>query len=373
MEAKTTRSPGYNAQRLRERGLPLPARERGWGPAPVLLGAVTGLLILAVGGAWVYDHSRRDTIASGVRVGGVDIGGLNVSAARQRLQQRLVTPLSSPVTVQVGHRRFRITARGARVGVAVDSLATQALEASRHGWFLGRAFDSLSGRNLNISIPAQATYSVSTVRRFALRVAALTHRSARDATVVPSKSGLRRVGSRNGLEVQTSALIAEIGQALQHPSGGRQVVPPLHIIRPKVTLHSLTSHYPAYIIINRGGFELRFYRHLHLAHTYTIAVGRQGLETPAGLYSIQTKEVNPSWHVPNSSWAGALAGQTIPPGPQDPIKARWMGVNGGAGIHGTDDIGSLGTAGSHGCIRMSIPDVIRLFKQVKVNTPVYIV
>src|SRR5205085_97166 len=104
-----------------------------------------------------------------------------------------------------------------------------------------------------------------------------------------------------------------------------------------------------------------FFKRLKLKSTYTIAVGRAGLETPAGLYHIQDKEVNPSWHVPNSPWAGALAGRVIPPGPDDPIKARWMGVSAGAGIHGTADIGSLGTAASHGCIRMSIPDVEQLY------------
>ena len=41
--------------------------------------------------------------------------------------------------------------------------------------------------------------------------------------------------------------------------------------------------------------------------------------------------------------------------------------------HGTDDIASLGTAASHGCIRMSIPDVIQLYKVVPVGTRVYIV
>ena len=44
-----------------------------------------------------------------------------------------------------------------------------------------------------------------------------------------------------------------------------------------------------------------------------IAVGQQGLETPAGLYHAQDKQVDPSWHVPNSAWAGSLAGQVIPP------------------------------------------------------------
>ncbi len=76
--------------------------------------------------------------------------------------------------------------------------------------------------------------------------------------------------------------------------------------------------------------------------------------------------------MPDSAWAGDLAGQVIPPGPADPIKARWMAIFEGAGIHGTEETESLGSAASHGCVRMSIPDVEELYDQVEVGTPIYI-
>jgi lipoprotein-anchoring transpeptidase ErfK/SrfK len=43
-----------------------------------------------------------------------------------------------------------------------------------------------------------------------------------------------------------------------------------------------------------------------------------------------------------------------------------------AGIHGTDELSSLGSAASHGCIRMAIPDAIELYDQTPVGTSVYI-
>ena len=106
---------------------------------------------------------------------------------------------------------------------------------------------------------------------------------------------------------------------------------------------------------------------------YPIAVGQAGLETPAGLYKIQNKAVNPAWHVPNSDWAGGLQGQTIPGGaPNNPLKARWLGVNGSVGIHGTAEEWSIGSRASHGCIRMRVADVIDLYPRVPVGTTIVI-
>ena len=74
--------------------------------------------------------------------------------------------------------------------------------------------------------------------------------------------------------------------------------------------------------------------------------------------------------MPHSAWAGDLAGTVVPGGaPDNPLKARWLGIFDGAGIHGTDETYSLGHAASHGCIRMAIPDVIELYDQVPVGAP----
>jgi lipoprotein-anchoring transpeptidase ErfK/SrfK len=159
-----------------------------------------------------------------------------------------------------------------------------------------------------------------------------------------------------------------------HPSKPATITATSHTVAPKVSRQALAAKYPAYIIVDRHDHVLRFYQHLSLSQTYPIAVGRQGLETPQGLYDVQWKQTNPSWYVPNSAWAGKLAGKTIPPGPDDPIKARWMAFNGGAGIHGIDpsEYSSIGHDASHGCVRMRIPDVIDLYPQVPVGAPIYI-
>ena len=202
---------------------------------------------------------------------------------------------------------------------------------------------------------------------------AATVRRPRNARVSFAGGRLRAVPERDGLVVPVPRLERALARALQDPDPGRAVEVPAERRRPKVTRAKLAARYPRLIVVSRPEKKLRFYKRLKLAKTYAIAVGQAGVETPAGFYRIETKAVNPAWHVPESSWAGDLAGQIIPAGsPENPIKARWMEFHAGAGIHGTDDIASLGEAASHGCIRMSIPDVIQLYRQVPVKTPVYI-
>jgi lipoprotein-anchoring transpeptidase ErfK/SrfK len=157
------------------------------------------------------------------------------------------------------------------------------------------------------------------------------------------------------------------------PAPQRRVEVPVRVTeRPDRTFEDLAKRYPAVIAVDRDAKILRLYEHLQLTKRFKIAVGKAGLETAAGRDESPEKNVNPDWHVPNSDGAGDLAGRTIPYGdPQNPLEARYMGFHDGQGIHGTSDLASLGTAASHGCIRMSVPSVKVLFKQVKVGTPVF--
>jgi lipoprotein-anchoring transpeptidase ErfK/SrfK len=127
------------------------------------------------------------------------------------------------------------------------------------------------------------------------------------------------------------------------------------------------------ITIDRSTFTLRLFKHLKVAKTYRVAVGQPAYPTPTGLFSIANKAVNPAWTAPNSPWAGAYANETVAGGSaENPLKARWMGIVNGVGIHGTGIPGSIGTAASHGCIRMTVPDVIDLYPRVPLGTPVLI-
>jgi lipoprotein-anchoring transpeptidase ErfK/SrfK len=213
------------------------------------------------------------------------------------------------------------------------------------------------------------------VRDLVRRVARATEREPRDAKVAFSAAGLERVEGRYGIRMYEDSLRMRVENALRQPNPAvRTVEPRLRKVDPRISTAELAKKYPVVVTVDRGGYRLRLFKRLKLVETYPIAVGQVGLETPAGMYSVQNKAVNPAWSVPNSDWAGSLAGQVIPGGtPQNPLKARWLGIYNGAGIHGTDQTGSIGTNASHGCIRMLIPDVVELYDQVPVGAPVYIV
>ncbi|MFN2617162.1 MAG: L,D-transpeptidase family protein [Thermoleophilaceae bacterium] len=336
----------------------------------IVVAVVVAALIAGAIGAYAYDSSRDDLIAKGVTVAGVDVGGLKAPAARRVVRRQVAARLERPLAVAYGKRRFRLSVRRAALRADVEGMVDDALRESRSGNIIGRVARDLTGGEEDAQVPARLSYSRAAVGHLERRVRRSLNRPAQDATLnFPS---LSKVKEHNGITVREAALHQRIGQALTVPGVSRRVRAPVRITRPKVTRAQLASRYPKLIVIDRNAFQLRYYRHLRLVKAYSIAVGQQGLETPAGLHHIQDKQVNPSWHVPNSSWAGSLAGRVIPPGPDDPIKARWMGIIDGSGIHGTDEVGSLGSAASHGCIRMSIPEVEELYDKVAVGTPVYV-
>lgn len=98
---------------------------------------------------------------------------------------------------------------------------------------------------------------------------------------------------------------------------------------------------------------------------YTVAVGKTSTPSPTGTFTIQSRVVNPVY---------SHDGRVVPPGLQNPVGSRWMGLSiRGYGIHGTNAPSSIGKAASHGCIRMNKSDLEELFAQVQVGDTVELI
>jgi len=339
----------------------------------ILLASLLMLLIFGSVAVYAVDAAQEDTIAEGVTVAGIDVGGMTTEEARDAVAQHVEEPLARPLAVEYGKKKYKLTAKQAGARADVDGMVDQAVEKSRNGNIVSRVSRSITGGKVDAEIPVSVEYDQEAVEKLVKRVERGVERKATDAEVDFTGGGLRKVRGKPGVTLRTAALRESIGDELTHPSPDRIVEARVSKTKSKVGIDDLAGKYPTVVTVDRGGFTLRLYKKLKLKKSYKIAVGQAGLETPAGVYRVQNKAVNPAWSVPNSPWAGSLAGQVIPGGaPNNPLKARWLGIYNGAGIHGTSEVGSLGTAASHGCIRMAVPDVMQVYDDVPVGAPVYI-
>jgi len=335
---------------------------------------IAGVLVLLVfvGVAFAYDSSQSDTIADGVAIGGVDVGGMDEAEAKRAVRRQLLAPLRHSLKVAYDGESWKLDGATLKVHANLDRAVEEALDESRSGGLPGRLVRYVTGGSVDENVPARIAYSQQAVNRFVRHVADEVDREAQNADVSASGSALEVTPARYGRKLRDNLLTRQLRAAVLNAGAEHTIAARTHPVKPQVTAKEVAAEYPSYLTLDRATFTLRLWEHLKPAKTYTVAVGQEGLETPEGLYAIQEKQVNPSWHVPNSAWAGDLAGTVIPPGPADPIKARWMGIYEGAGIHGTEETSSLGTAASHGCVRMAIPDVEELYDRVEVGTPIYI-
>ncbi len=331
------------------------------------------LLLGLAGGVVAYDGSKKDTIAEGITVGGVDLGGLDERQARARLESELLPRLMAPVVVNHDKSTWTLGAKEAKISTNVGLLVNDAVRRSRDGGILGRTVRNLTGGEVDADLQPQVEFSKDAVVRLLDQVRRGIERPAKDATLRFTASGLQETDDQVGLRVKASELHRQIRAAIVQPGLERRFVAQTEKVEPKFTREELAKRNPVVLIADRTNFKLRVYRDLKLDKTYGIAVGAAGNETPTGLYKIANKAVNPAWSVPNSDWAGDLAGQVIPGGaPNNPLKSRWLGIYNGVGIHGTADRASIGSNASHGCLRMLVEDVEELYPRVPVGAPIYI-
>ncbi len=337
--------------------------------------AVIAMLFLLIGGAvgvYAYDDSMKDEIAEGVTIAGVDVSGLSEAEARKQVHADVVAPLAKPVTVTHNGKKYILSPEKLDVSADIDSMIDQAFEASREGGLPTRVWRYATGEELDESIKPTVSYDKGSIDEFVSIIAEDVNREPVDAGIDAGPSGISVSAGETGEALRADELRGQVEKAVQTP-GSRTLAAQVDEVEPDVTREEVASQYPSYMIVDRSNFTLSLYENLKLAKSYTVAIGAAGFDTPVGEYSIQNMAVDPAWNVPDSDWAGDLAGTVVPGGsPENPLKARWMGIFDGAGIHGTDDVASLGSAASHGCVRMAVPDVIELYDQVDVGTPIYI-
>jgi lipoprotein-anchoring transpeptidase ErfK/SrfK len=280
-----------------------------------------------------------------VRVAGVRVGGLTPAEAVAAVQSAFRRPL--PVIVD----RTRLLLDPVKVASAYSATA------------VARARISAPGTNIKLVVAVRGP----ALRAFVNAAKARFVRAPVDASLKFRSGKPVLTKDRPGRTLDTRRLTQRVVAALQANSR-LAVHVKTRLKAPRVSVRSFAET----IVINRSTNRLSLYDLGKLRRVFSVATGQSIYPTPAGVWHVVVKWKNPTWYPPvQDAWARGL--KPVPPGPNNPLGTRWMGLDApGVGIHGTDEPGSIGYSASHGCIRMQVPDAEWLFDHVDVGTTVYI-
>src|SRR5437763_1332017 len=151
------------------------------------------------------------------------------------------------------------------------------------------------------------------------------------------------------------------------PAVGTDVVVPTEWVLPCCTYQG--------IVVNIPELRLYYFRpapddpRTTLVTTYPVGLGRDDRRTPRGKFRVQSKQVNPTWYIPESIRREHIAERgdarrAIPGGaPDNPLGGyRLQLTHRLYGIHGTDVPWGIGMQATPGCVRLYPEAIERLFQ-----------
>jgi lipoprotein-anchoring transpeptidase ErfK/SrfK len=286
------------------------------------------------------------TIPTGVTIGGVLVGGLTPDAAATMLQQEFQRPLE----LVVGTTSVLVTPDVLGATPVIDKAIERALAA--------QPYTTVA---LGVSVVS------GTIAAFVGKLAQRFDRAPADSKLLLRHLRPWLSKERIGRKLDQRRAVRDINTALAN--GTRDAIQlAMTTLKPKVT----RRNFGPVIVIRRNSNRLLFYNGMKFTRLFAVATGQSQYPTPLGRFTIIVKWRNPWWYPPASPWAQGQ--KPIPPGPDNPLGTRWMGLSApGVGIHGTPSDASIGYSVSHGCIRMHIPQAEWLFNHVEIGTSVFIV
>ena len=345
------------------------------GAVVAIVVAVAGVLVLAFGGvayaAYRYEKGHADRILPGVRIAGVDVGGMTRAEAARAVRPIVRSDLRAQLSVTIGQDHWTTTlgalGRRAAVARAVDG-------AMRAGEGLGtfdRAWHRIRDEALGVDLPLQYRTTGDGVDPWVRRIARDLYVAPRDASIGldGGLTDVRFTHAKTGLEVAQRSAATAVRRALA--AGDDAVVLRTRPVQPKITDDTLGPT----IVVHVDRNELDLYDGFHVIRTWDVATAKPGFTTPAGDWTIYDKQVDPTWHNPAPDGWGAGEPLVVGPGPGNPMgpRALYITAPGLIRIHGTSDPASIGRYASHGCIRMQNADVTTLYPMVSLGTHVLVV
>jgi len=337
--------------------------------APLAILLVSGLL--AGGSAYAayrYDLATSARIMPGVTIAGVDVGGLTSQEASLAVGNAVRSRLEARLVIEAAGRRWRASASELGLGAAIDQAVDLAMASDDRMSFVERAYYRLTRKPLGRSLDVDFSVHGEPIRELADRIARAVAIEPHDARIFLSDGQVVMRRPAEGRALALDPARRAIRSAVAHQrSAVRLSTRP---VEPEVSASDLGYT----LVVDRAENVLSVYQGFKLVKTYRVATGTPEYETPAGTWKIVDKAENPTWVNPAPNGWGAGLPPVIPGGPGSPLGTRALYLDApGIRIHGTYDVNSIGTAASHGCIRMTIEDSEELYEYIPIGTTVLIV
>ncbi|MGH9282912.1 MAG: L,D-transpeptidase family protein, partial [Acidimicrobiales bacterium] len=330
---------------------------RAWLLASVGVLFVLGGAALAV--AW-YDGAHRDELLPGITIGKVGGAGRPVAEVVRELDDQLPPVGATALRLVAEDHDTRVTL--SQLGLrsdAAESVARARADADRMG-MVRRVWHRLFHKSLDDHYEVRFQVSRAAVEREVARLAKQVELAPVDAAVDTSSGMVSILPAKEGRSLEVGATAQRLYEAANRAANGERQA--LELVAPVTVVEPAVKGFDDVILVRVAENKLYHYHNGVLANTYTVATGTSRHPTPKGNFEIVLKRRNPIWVNPDPGGWGKSLPARIGPGPRNPLGTRAMNLSApGIRIHGTSNVASLGTAASHGCIRMAMADVEELF------------
>jgi hypothetical protein len=334
--------------------------------AAAVLGA--GLLMTLAGVAYAtYDfkNEHEDQILPGAVIGGVDVGGMTKAEAIKAVGKAIRPELTRTVSVQFGDREWEVTPKQLGARSTARAAVRTALAASEEASWLDLASMRFLNEEFDVNESVSVRYNRGDTEDYVAGLRKEIDVDPRDADLDYSSGWVEIVKERVGHQL----IVDDSTKSLMSSLRAGNPVAELEVknIEPAVT----SAAYDQVLLVRQGDFKVYMYTDGKITHEWPVAIGTGGYPTPTGEYSVELKRYMPTWINPAPDGWGKSMPAMIPPGPSNPLGLRainWTAP--GIRFHGTSATSSIGTAASHGCVRMYNEDVIELYDLVEEGSPI---
>ncbi len=328
---------------------------------------VCALLVLAGTALFGLDVAFAGHVFKGVYVQGINVGGLSRAEALEKLRSRLdLEALNRDLVLAFDGNTWPLSLYEINAYVDLEATVAKAISAGKQIPFYERWANRVAFRGLDRDVGLVVRYDSRKLEAFLSELESTIDRPAISAEICLEGKKLVYQRSQEGWDLDMDQAREAIVAGLY--STRRTVELTIEVTVPQVSDEQVGK----VIVVDKSKHRLTLYNNMEIEKQYPVAVGMPSWPTPSGTYKVISKQKNPSWVNPGTSWAATMP-PYIPPGPGNPLGTRAIGTSApGVFIHGTYSSWSIGTSASHGCIRMYIKDSEDLFERVEIGIPVLI-